>query len=77
METIAIISIIGSLGTLIAVFSKSIKKSECCGCSIISRTPPASVNNQPNIIISQPPTPIPTPNTSPQNNRKVLNEYSV
>ena len=58
METIAIISIIASLGTLITVFSKTIKKSSCFSClNCETRTPPASIQYIP---------PNPTPQPSPQ-----------
>lgn len=44
METIAIVSIIASVGTLLTVFSKTIKKSSCLGClKCESRTPEPSV----------------------------------
>ena len=58
METIAIISIVASLGTLLTVFSKTIKKSSCIGClNCETRTPPPSVQYIP---------PNPTPQPSPQ-----------
>jgi hypothetical protein len=71
METIAIISIIASVGTLLTVFSKTIKKSSCCSCLICeSRTPPPSVNQ----YIPPNPTPQPTPQVL---KREVLRECEV
>jgi hypothetical protein len=56
METLAIISIVASLGTLLTVFSKTIKKSSCCAClNFETRTPP------PSIYIPPPPPPTPEP----------------
>jgi len=72
METVAIISIIASLGTLLTVFSKTIKKSSCLGClNCESRTPEPSVQ--------QYIPPNPTPQDSPQiiRNHNVLSEISV
>lgn len=44
MEAVAIISIIASVGTLLTVFSKTIKKSTCCAClNCETRTPQPSV----------------------------------
>jgi len=44
METIAIVSIITSIATLLTVFSKTIKKSTCLGClRCETRTPEPSV----------------------------------
>ena len=44
METIAIISIITSIGTFLTVFSKTIKNSTCFGClRCETRTPEPSV----------------------------------
>jgi hypothetical protein len=70
METLAIISIISSIGTLLVVFSKTIKKSTCCSClNCETRTPP------PSIYIPPPP---PTPQPSPQVVRNnILREVEV
>jgi hypothetical protein len=69
METIAIISIIASVGTLLSVFSKTIKKSSCCSClNFETRTPPASVQYIP---------PTPTPQPSPQPSPQVVREVEV
>ena len=71
METIAIISIIASVGTLLTVFSKTIKKSTCCACLFCeTRTPPASVNQ----YIPPNPTPQPTPQVL---KREILRENEV
>jgi hypothetical protein len=74
METIAIISIITSVGTLLTVFSKTIKKSSCLGClNCESRTPETSLQYIP-------------PNPSPQLSQKpspqiirhdIMNEIAV
>lgn len=65
METIAIISIIASVGTLLTVFSKTIKKSTCLGClNCESRTP------QPSIIID-------SNHNSPHIEHKIINESNV
>jgi hypothetical protein len=56
METLAIISIVASLGTLLTVFSKTVKKSSCCAClNCETRSPPPSVQYIP------PPPPTPEP----------------
>ena len=70
METIAIISIVASLGTLLTVFSKTIKKSTCCAClNFETRTPPPSVQYIP---------PNPTPQPSPQIlKREIMKECEV
>ncbi len=72
METIAIISIIASVGTLLTVFSKTIKKSTCCSClNCETRTPPPSVNQYT-------PNPNPTPQPTPQIlKRDILKECEV
>jgi hypothetical protein len=55
METLAIISIVASLGSLVIIFGKNIKESSCFCCKIISRTPPASIQ----YVSAPPPTPEP------------------
>jgi hypothetical protein len=68
METIAIISIITSLGVFLGVFSKSIKKSSCCAClNCETRTPQPSIYIPPNS----------TPQPSPQPSPRVLKEADV
>ena len=70
METVAIVSIITSVGVLLTVFSKTIKKSTCFSCfNCESRTPPPSVQYIP---------PNPTPQPSPQIlKREILRENEV
>ena len=68
METVAIISIIASVGTLLTVFSKTIKKSSCCTCLCETRTP------QPSLYVPPPPTPQPSPQVSRNN---ILKEVEV
>jgi hypothetical protein len=77
METIAIISIIASVGTLLTIFSRSIKKSSCCAClNCETRTPQPSIQ-----FIENPPPipPNPTPQPSPQvvRNNNILKEVDV
>lgn len=48
MDTLAVIAIITSLGSLVVIFGKTIKKSSCCGSNCETRTP------QPSIIMEQP-----------------------
>ena len=71
METIAIISIITSIGTLITIFGKTIKKSSCLGCLCESRTPP------PSVVIEPPITPIQSRQPSPQPQTKYVHEINV
>lgn len=46
MESVAIIAIITSLGSLLVIFGKTIKNSTCLGClKCETRTPQISVSN--------------------------------
>lgn len=67
-EIVGIIAIITSIGSLCAIFGKTIKKSSCCGSNCETRTPQAST------IEYIPPTPQPTPQIIRKN---VVNEFSV
>jgi hypothetical protein len=69
MEVVAIVAIITSVGTLLTVFSKTIKKSTCLGClNCESRTPEPSVQQY------IPPIPQDSPQIIKHN---VMNEISV
>jgi hypothetical protein len=72
METLAIISIISSIGTLLVVFSKTIKKSTCCSClNCETRSPPPRVQYIP-------PNPLPTPEPIPRIlNHEVIRDCQV
>lgn len=67
MDTLAIIAIITSLGSLCVIFGKTIKKSSCFGSNCETRTPQPSIQYIP-------PTPQTTPQTTPQITKK--NIYS-
>ena len=43
-NTIGLIAIITSIGSLLVIFLKTIKKSSCFGCNAETRTPPPSIN---------------------------------
>ncbi len=64
MEAVAIVAIISSVGALITIFAKTIKKSSCAKCiDCESRTPPPSASYVEPVITQQPPmTPKPSPN---------------
>lgn len=68
MEAVAVVAIITSLGSLVAVFAKTIKKSSCCGSNCESRTPPPSIH-----IDNIPPTPIQSRQPSPICARDFIN----
>lgn len=55
-EPIAIVAIITAVGAAGAILFKTIKKSDCWGIHLETRTPPETPNI-PNIIISRPPSP--------------------
>ena len=72
METLAIISIITSLGVFLGVFSKTIKKSSCCAClNCETRSPPPSIQ-----YIPPPPPPTPEP-ISRTLNHEVIRDCQV
>lgn len=74
METVAIISIIASVGTLLTVFSRTIKKSTCCSClNCETRTPNPSVNQ----YIPPNPNPNPNPPPTPEPSHRILNREVI
>lgn len=73
METLAIISIITSICTLLTVFSKTIKKSTCLGClRCETRTP------DPSVIVEHHQTEHhTTPHTTPRNSPQIVKKEPV
>lgn len=66
-SSVAIIAIITSIGSLLVIFSKTIKNSTCLGClKCETRTP------QPSIVD----TPTPTPHQSPIQKKKEINSFT-
>lgn len=71
MEALAVTAIITSIGTLIIICGKTIKKSTCCGSNCETRTPP------PSVVIEPPITPFQSRQPSPQPQHRYISEINV